>query len=180
MRQTAHGVDDADLNAAASYFAALPFKSQVEVIEAARTPRAVAADFVYRFDFDLHKTPPEAIGARIVEGPLNWNLFELRDPKTVYVAFVPPGSLAKGATLAKRGDSQARPCVSCHGPALTGTSTAPPIAGRSPTYLFRQLYAFKAGARNGTLAESMKSVVGQLSTADMIALAAYIGSQPAR
>ena len=145
------------------------------MIEATRTPRAIAADFVYRFDFDLHKTPPEPIGARIVEGPLNWDLFDLRDPRTAYVAFVPPGSLSKGATLAKRGDSQARPCVSCHGPALTGTAVAPPIAGRSPTYLFRQLYAFKAGARNGTLAEPMKSVVGQLSTQDMIALAAYVG-----
>jgi len=180
MRQTAHGVSDADLAAAAAYFAQLPFKSRVEVIEAARTPRAVAVDFVYRFDFDLNKTPPEPIGARIVEGPLNWSLFELRDPRTVFTAFVPPGSLAKGAALARRGDSQARPCASCHGPTLTGTSVAPPIAGRSPTYLFRQLYAFKAGARNGTLAEPMKSVVGQLSTSDMIALAAYVGSQPDR
>jgi len=180
MRQTAHGVSDADLAAAAGYFAKLPFTSRVQVIEAARAPRAVAADFVYRLDFDLHKAPPEPIGARIMEGPLNWSLFELRDPRTVYVAFVPPGSLAKGATLAKRGDSQARPCVSCHGPALTGTPAAPPIAGRSPTYIFRQLYAFKTNVRNGTLAEPMKSVVGQLSTPDMIDLAAYVGSQPAR
>jgi len=177
MRQTAHGVSDADLASAGAYFAALRFAGHVQVVESAQPPKAVAADFVYRFD---GKAPPEPIGARILEGPSDLSRFERRDPDTAYIAYVPPGSLAKGATLAKRGDSQARPCVSCHGPALTGTPVAPPIAGRSPTYIFRQLYAFKAGARNGTLAEPMKSVVGQLSTADMIALAAYVGSQPAR
>jgi cytochrome c553 len=177
MRQTAHGVSDADLAAAAGYFAGLPFSGHVQVVETARAPKAVAADFVYRFD---DKAAPEPLGARILEGPTDWNRFELRDPDAAYVAYIPPGSLARGAALAKRGDSQARPCVSCHGPALTGAPGVPAIAGRSPTYIFRQLYAFKAGARNGTLAEPMKSVVGQLSTADMIALAAYVGSQPSR
>jgi len=177
MRQTAHGVTDADLNAAATYFAALPFASHARVIEAAQAPKATAADFVYRFD---DTAPPEPVGARILEGPTDWSRFALRDPGTAYVAYVPPGSLARGRALAKRGDSQARPCVSCHGPSLAGTSTAPPIAGRSPTYIFRQLYAFKTEARNGTLAEPMKSVVGQLSTADMIALSAYVGSQSGR
>ena len=176
MRQTAHGVSDADLTAAAGYFADLPFASHTRVVEAAQAPKAVATDFVYRFD---DKAPPEPIGARILEGPSDWDRFELRDPDVSYIAYVPPGSLARGAALAKRGDSQARPCVSCHGPALTGTSAAPPIAGRSPTYVFRQLYAFKTDARNGSLAEPMKSVVGQLSTADMIAAAAYVGSLPA-
>ena len=177
MRQTAHGVSDADLAAAACYFAALPFAGHARIVEAAQTPKAIAADFVYRFD---DQAPPEPIGARILEGPTDWSRFELRDPDTAYIAYVPPGSLAKGAALAKRGDSQARPCASCHGPGLTGTSVAPPIAGRSPTYIFRQLYAFKTDARNGTLAESMKSEVGQLSTADMIAVAAYVGSQSGR
>ena len=177
MRQTAHGVSDADLTAAAGYFAGQPFASRAHVVEAAQTPKAVAADFAYRFD---DKAPPEPLGARILEGPTDWSQFELRDPDTAYIAYVPPGSVAKGAALAKRGDSQARPCASCHGPALAGTSVAPPIAGRSPTYIFRQLYAFKTDARNGTLAESMKSEVGQLSTADMIAVAAYVGSQSGR
>ena len=177
MRQTAHGVSDVDLAAAAGYFAGLPFAGHAHIVEAAQTPKAVAADFVYRFD---GTAAPEPLGARILEGPTDWGRFALRDPDTAYIAYVPPGSLAKGAALAKRGDSQARPCASCHGPALTGTSVAPPIAGRSPTYIFRQLYAFKTDARNGTLAESMKSEVGQLSTADMIAVAAYVGSLPAR
>jgi cytochrome c553 len=177
MRQTAHGVSDADLSAAAAYFAALPAAPRARVVEAAQVPKATPIDFAYRFD---NAPPSEPIGLRIVEGPTDWSRFELRDPDTAYIAYVPPGSLARGQALAKRGDSQARPCVSCHGPALTGTSVAPAIAGRSPTYLFRQLYAFKTDARNGTLAESMKSVVGQLSIADMIAVSAYVGSLPAR
>ena len=177
MRQTAHAVSDADLSAAASYFAALPAATRAKVVEAALIPKATPASFVYRFD---DAPPSEPIGQRVVEGPTDWSRFELRDPDTTYIAYVPPGSLAHGTALAKRGDSQARPCVSCHGPGLIGTSVAPAIAGRSPTYLFRQLYAFKTDARNGTLAEPMKSVVGQLSTADIIAVAAYVGSLPAR
>ena len=176
MRQTAHAVSDADLGAAEAYFAGLPFTGHVRVIEAAQAPRAVATGFVYAFNAEA---PPEPVGARILEGPTDGYRFDVRDPDVAYIAYVPPGSLAKGAALAKRGDSQARPCANCHGPALTGMPGVPPIAGRSPSYIFRQLYAFKTGARNGTLAEPMKSVAGQLSTADMIALAAYVGSQPA-
>ena len=39
-----------------------------------------------------------------------------------------------------------KPCVSCHGEILRGAKLVPPIAGRSPTYLMRQLLAFKADA----------------------------------
>ena len=52
----------------------------------------------------------------------------------------------------------------------------PPLAGRFPTGLFRQLYAFKMGFRNGTQAAFMKPVVQLLDEQDMIALAAYAAS----
>jgi cytochrome c553 len=53
---------------------------------------------------------------------------------------------------------------------------APPLAGRSPTYLFRQLYGFSTGARGGDAALPMRGVVARLTQTDMIALAAYVGS----
>jgi cytochrome c553 len=66
--------------------------------------------------------------------------------------------------------------ASCHGPRLRGTSVGPPIAGHFPTYLFRQLYAFRSGARTGTNATLMRPIAAGLSRRDMIDLAAYIGS----
>ena len=48
--------------------------------------------------------------------------------------------------------------------------------GRFPTYLFRPLYAFQSGTREGAIATLMKPIVAGLSRRDMIDLAAYVGS----
>jgi cytochrome c553 len=52
----------------------------------------------------------------------------------------------------------------------------PPLAGRFASYLFRQLYGFRSGARAGDSAQPMQSVVANLTQADMIDLAAYAAS----
>ena len=57
-----------------------------------------------------------------------------------------------------------------------GTDKIPPIAGRSPTYLLRQMLAFKNGTRSGEAAKQMDPVIEKLELEDMIALAAYVGS----
>jgi cytochrome c553 len=49
----------------------------------------------------------------------------------------------------------------------------PPLAGRSPTYLLRQLVAFKTKDRAGDSAPPMQAVAAALGMADMIAAAAY-------
>jgi cytochrome c553 len=54
----------------------------------------------------------------------------------------------------------------------------PGIAGRSPSYIVRQLYDFKHGARGGNGSELMKPVVEALSVDNMLALAAYAASLP--
>jgi cytochrome c553 len=53
---------------------------------------------------------------------------------------------------------------------------APPLAGRSPTYLVRQLYELKIGTRRGVMSRFMRPVVADLSTLDMLYIAAYVGS----
>ena len=98
-----------------------------------------------------------------------------------YTAYVPPGALARGKRLVTTGqelDKSARTviCATCHLANLKGTDKIPPIAGRSPTYLLRQLLAFKNGARTGEAADQMKPTVEKLELEDMIALAAYLGS----
>jgi cytochrome c553 len=96
----------------------------------------------------------------------------LRDPHAGFLAYVPQGAVAKGRHLAARMN-----CVECHGEKLTGMeSTAPGIAGRSPSYLARQLYDFQKGTRHGELAAPMQQVAGQLTAADIVNLTVYLAS----
>jgi cytochrome c553 len=53
----------------------------------------------------------------------------------------------------------------------------PPIAGRSPSYLVRQMLDFQKGSRNGPGAKLMKPVVANLTMQDMVAIAAYVSSR---
>ena len=173
MLEVARVTSATDVEAAARYFSGLRYTKRVKVTETDRIPRAIPHDYVYYFDKGGVTVP---IGERIVEGPDDPERFKLRDPRTTYTAYVPVGSIARGAALA-RGDGSTRPpCAVCHGPALRGTSVGPPIAGHFATFIFRQLYAFKSGTRNGSYATLMKPIVADLSRRDMIDLAAYISS----
>ena len=69
-------------------------------------------------------------------------------------------------------------CAGCLATAtFTGQIDIPGIAGRSPTYIARQLYSFKTGIRKGPQADVMKAVAENLTEDDVIAIAAYIGSR---
>jgi cytochrome c553 len=102
----------------------------------------------------------------------------LRDARLEYVAYVPLGSLERGRRLAIEGTIALPSCASCHGPGLRGMGLIPPIAGRSPTYLLRQLVAFRTRARQTPEGLPMQPVVDELDLGDMIAAAAYAGSLP--
>jgi cytochrome c553 len=52
----------------------------------------------------------------------------------------------------------------------------PALAGRSPSYIVRQLYDMQHGVRNGSWSALMQAVVNGLSIEDMVALAAYTAS----
>ena len=67
-------------------------------------------------------------------------------------------------------------CASCHGPGLMGMGDAPAIAGRSPSYLARQLYDFQQGTRHGLMSPLMKPTVEKLTNADIVAIVAYVAS----
>ena len=138
MLQVIRQTSATDAEAAARYFSGLRYTKRVKVIETDRIPQPVAHGFVYFFD----SAGRRCRGERIIGGPDDPQRFEMRDPRTTYTAYVPVGSIARGASLAKGNGTARPPCVLCHGPALGGTSLGPPIAGRFPTYLFRQLYAF--------------------------------------
>ena len=103
--------------------------------------------------------------------------FESRDTRSRCIAYVPPGSVKKGELLATAGgNGKTIPCATCHGPDLTGLGPIPSIAGRSPSYIVRQLYDIQSGKRSGAVAP-MQQVVAGLKLDDMIAIAAYVASR---
>ncbi len=172
MAGVAKSVSPQDLRAAADYFSRQTFTSRVRVVEGAMAPRATPAFFVYK----VSKGEFAPLGQRIVEAPADLVGFEKRDGHMTYAAYVPAGAVERGAALARSGGPNAQPCASCHGFGLKGAA-GPPIAGRSPSYLFRQLLAFRARTRRAPEAVAMQRVAAGLTDADMIALAAYAAAQ---
>jgi cytochrome c553 len=119
----------------------------------------------------------EPIGQRIIETPENLERTELRDDHSGFIAYVPVGSVKKGqALVATGGAGKTVPCATCHGPNLKGLDKAPPLAGRSPSYIVRQLYDIQSGARAGIATQQMTSTVTKLTLEDMVAIAAYTAS----
>nr|TFG55512.1 MAG: c-type cytochrome [Hyphomicrobiales bacterium] len=175
MVTIARDMTDAQMREAADYFAALPQVKWNEVVEAEMVPKTYVAAGNMR-----HALPDggmEPIGSRIIEIPTDSERAELRDPHSPFVAYVPPGALAKGKELAATGgDGKTFQCAMCHGPELKGTEVVPGIAGRSPIYLARQMLDMQDGARNGEYAVMMVGMVPNLSEDDIVNLAAYVGS----
>jgi cytochrome c553 len=54
----------------------------------------------------------------------------------------------------------------------------PALAGRSPSYIVRQLYDMQLGFRNGPSVALMTPVVAKLTVDDIVAIAAYAASLP--
>ena len=174
MTAIAKAATDAEVQAAAAYFSQLKPKSNIKVVEADTVPAAQIARVFYMLARDGGTEP---LGERILEAPVDVAQFEHRDPRSQFVAYVPNGSVAKGEALAKTGGSGTTiACAGCHGPGLQGLGSIPGIAGRSPSYLVRQLYDLQQHSRNGGGAALMAPVVEKLSQNDMISLAAYISS----
>src|SRR4029079_19283265 len=117
-------------------------------------------------------------GVRVVETPDNPERTEiLRDPRSGFIAYAPAGSVKKGETLAKTGgNGRTIACGSCHGADLQGMGPVPGIAGRSPSYIARQMYDMQSGARRGEACELMRPVVAELTEEDFVNLSAYVAS----
>jgi len=85
--------------------------------------------------------------------------------------------LARTVTSNDRAGCKTVPCAACHGANFKGTDDIPSIAGRSPTYMVRQLFEVKVGVRRGAKADQMAPSVANLSLDDMIDIAAYLTTQ---
>jgi cytochrome c553 len=168
----AKAATDDEVATAAAYFSTVKPRAVIRVAETETVPKTVVAAWYLVVDTAGGTEP---IGERIIELGDDPEGFVSRDARVTFTANVPPGSLAKGRTLAAGKDGAAA-CETCHGAGLKGAGDIPGIAGRSPTYLFRQLYDYKHGMRAGPGSAAMIPSVEKLTTSDMIALAAYAGS----
>lgn len=172
MRSLAQNVTPEDLAAAALYFSALEPMPWIRVVETDTVPETVVSGWMY---IEKAGGGTEALGMRIIEMPEDLHRTELRDARSGFVAYVPVGSIARGRALAETSIGRT-PCAACHGEDLKGLGPVPALAGRSPSYLARQLYDFQTGMRKGLWAPLMAEVVDGLTTEQIVDLTAYLAS----
>ena len=172
MVATAMAATAAEIDAAAAYFSALQPRPNITVVEMAMVPKSYVTGWHLAA---MAGDAREPIEQRIIEVPENLEHFVSRDSHARFIAYVPIGSFQRGRALVA-GGGRAATCAGCHGPDLKGLGAVPPIAGRSPTYLVRQLYDFKHGARAGSGSLLMQPAVARLEIDDMISIAAYAAS----
>ena len=175
MTVMAKAMTDAELKESAAYFASLPMQQWTRIVEAATVPKTFVGAGNMRFA--SKEGGMEPIGQRIIELPENAEHAELRDPHSSFMAYVPVGSIKKGAALVTTGANKTVRCTVCHGADLKGVGPVPGLAARSPIYIVRQLYSFQHGLREGVWSDLMKEAVAKLTLDDMVAIAAYTASQ---
>ena len=175
MIALAKAMTDAEMREAAEYFAAIPWTRRLRVIEADLIPQMRLEEG--NMYITVGAEPTEPLAGRIVETPEDAHQANvLRNPRSTWIVYVPVGSLARGEEFVTTGGGKTVQCGICHGPALTGLANIPGIAGRSPSYMMRQLYDLKRGTRNGLSAQLMQPVLASLTVEDMTAIVAYLAS----
>jgi len=176
MVQIASALTEEETKAAANYFASLKFPHFYKVVETDMAPKSYVGAGAMRFAAKEGGTEP--IGNRVIEIPADEDRTEARDPRAEHIAYVPTGSIKKGEAIVTTGaGGKTIQCAICHGAELKGLGEVPPIVGRSPEYIYRQLNDIKIGARNGAMVPLMKAVVANLSDEDMVAISAYLVSK---
>jgi cytochrome c553 len=176
MTAVANTTSRADAIVAALYFASLKLMPRIRVEEVDMAPKTeLAPAGMY---FAAKSGDVEPIRDRVIELPEDEQLTLRQDSRSGYVAYVPRGSIEEGRSLLTDHGRHPVSCGACHGTDLNGHGDIPPIAGRSPSYIFRQLYDFRAGTRAGPLAVQMTPVVNSLTDREMLSITVYLASLP--
>lgn len=172
MQRIGLAATDAQARVAAEYFSSMAYQPWVRVVETDVVPKTRFAGWIHQV---IEDGGTEPIGLRVVETPEDLHLTHLRDDASSFIAYVPTGAVARGAALAA-GNGKTEACAVCHGPGLRGLGPVPALAGRSPSYLARQLYDLQTGVRNGEWSDLMDATVADLTTEDIVNLVAYAAS----
>ena len=168
-------ITDAEALEIAEYYAAIPWTPWIRVIETDMVPEMHLEEGNMFITVGTERTVP--LAGRIVETPENQlESNYLRSPRSGWNAYVPVGSLAKGEALVTTGGGKTVSCGVCHGEDLMGLGSMPGIAGRSPSYMMRQLWDMKQGTRKGPQAALMMPIIENLTVEDMTNIVAYLAS----
>lgn len=180
MIAIAKAMKPAEMKAAAEYFALMKWTPYVKVVEASTVPKTeyVGGGGGLCLPLTGAGAGTEPLGNRIIETPENVEQTEpFRNPRSGFIAYVPPGSLKKGEAVVLGGaNGRTVTCAACHGEGLKGTDTIPSLAGRSPSYLARQMMDFKHYTRVGPAAAQMQPIVQHMTEDDILNAVAYIAS----
>jgi cytochrome c553 len=189
MVMLAKAMTDDEIKSAAEYFAAVTWRPHVRVVETDFVPRTRIQGELF---IPTARELTEPIGDRLIEVPTDVEANQtLRNSRGTWIAYVPKGTLEKGKDLVTAGgmkivNDQIVPgkttaCGTCHGIDLLGVPPdVPPLAGRSPSYLAREIFDIQQGARSGSNSNValMKMVVANLLPEDIVNITAYLASLP--
>jgi cytochrome c553 len=180
MAAFAQSMTDEEIKAAAKYFTAIPASPWIKVVESDTVPKTKPQGGMFLV-LTGEEAGTEPLGERIIETPVSAYETEfLRNPRSSFIAYVPPGSLKRGEALVMNGTTgtggKVTACTVCHGPELRGLGPVPPLAGRSPSYIARQLYDMQHGNRNGAWTPLMAPVLAHLGADDLLTASAYLAS----
>ena len=186
--------DREEMKQAADYFSAVKWRPHVTVVETDLVPatRIQGELFIPTVNHVTEHKLTEPIGNRIIEVPTDVDANQiLRNSRGTWVAYVPVGAIARGKNLVTTGGSsivnnqivlgRATACTTCHGQDLRGMAPdIPPLAGRSPSYLAREIFDIQQGTRVGSypLMPLMKKAIEKLTAEDIIDITAYLASLP--
>ncbi|MBV8570752.1 MAG: c-type cytochrome [Acidobacteriaceae bacterium] len=174
MAAFAKAMTDQEIQQAAEYFGSIMWTPWIKVVETDMVPKTRTSAGLY---IPIPGAGKEQLGERIIEIPVDPDgTEELRNPRSSFIAYVPFGSIEKGRALVTGGNKRTIACGVCHGDDLKGLGPVPGIAGRSPSYMARQLYDMQQGTRNGSWTKLMKPVVRNLSEEDVLNVVAYVSS----
>src|SRR5262245_17039603 len=169
MAAIAKAMTDEEIKASAEYFGSIKWVPWIRVVETASVPKTRLSGGLF---LPLPGDEKEPIGARIIEVPEDQEQTEgFRNPRVGFLAYVPVGSIERGKALVQKGA-----CATCRGGELKGLGPVPGLAGRSPSYMARQMYDMQAGARKGPWSELMKATVTSMSEAELLNIVAYAAS----
>ena len=174
MERIGLAATDEEARVAAEYFSSMDFKPWVRVVETDVVPKTRFAGWIHKV---IDGGGMEPIGTRVIETPENLRRTELRDDASSFVAYVPEGAIKRGENLVMTGgNGRTEVCTVCHGPELRGLGPVPALAGRSPSYIARQLYDLQTGVRDGAWSDLMDATVANLTVEDIVNIVAYTAS----
>jgi cytochrome c553 len=177
MNVIAKAMSDDEIKQAADWFGVMKPGGWVKVVETDTVPKSYVS-VKGRQRLPLPDGGSEPLGNRIIELPQDVARATSRDPHSGFIAYVPVGSVEKGAALVKTGGAgKTIACGICHGDALEGLADVPRLAGLHPAYVARQLYAFQTGTNHSVSSALMKKVVANLTADDILAISAYAASR---